>query len=115
MDSQNGRYHVVKVTVPGHKRYTCFLNRLAKILSANRLTTGNVGYDEWQRLPVCEQWVPLPEYSSTGMECSHLCWESLCLNVDHIVVEHHTINVERLDCAQFGVCQGHEAVLCLRK
>ena len=43
------------------------------------------------------------------IECSHLCQNKLCVNAEHIVLETHSINQDRIHCKNQGFCsKGHE-------
>ena len=42
-----------------------------------------------------------------GMEVSHLCHVPLCDNVEHLSLEPHATNTERLKCVNRGSCAGH--------
>jgi len=43
----------------------------------------------------------------SDMDCSHLCHNSLCVNVNHISLEHHFINNNRQYCLNSNLCYGH--------
>ena len=87
------KYHHVQVTLPGGKRYTCYLHRLMKMLEANQYQMENLTVEEWSILPDYLKWIKLPDFDTTGLECSHLCWNVLCLRSDHIVIESHKVNI----------------------
>lgn len=40
-------------------------------------------------------------------DCSHLCHNSLCINPDHISLEPHHINNNRIHCRNEMNCSGH--------
>ena len=42
-----------------------------------------------------------------GLEASHLCHNSLCINPHHITLEPHAINNQRIHCKLFHHCTGH--------
>ena len=42
-----------------------------------------------------------------GLEASHLCHNSLCINPDHISLEPHFVNNNRRFCKNFQKCTGH--------
>ncbi|PJE77853.1 hypothetical protein CI610_03218 [invertebrate metagenome] len=44
---------------------------------------------------------------SSDLDCSHLCHNSLCINVDHISLEPHFINNNRQYCLNSNICHGH--------
>lgn len=43
----------------------------------------------------------------SDMDCSHLCHNSLCVNVNHISLEHHFINNNKQYCLNSNLCYGH--------
>lgn len=42
-----------------------------------------------------------------GLDVSHLCHSSLCVNPLHLALEPHHINNNRIHCANAGECLGH--------
>ena len=40
-------------------------------------------------------------------EVSHLCSNKLCIQVEHLSLEPHCINIERITCVLYGICNGH--------
>ena len=49
-----------------------------------------------------------------NMHCSHRCHNSLCVNVEHLTIEHAFVNSNRRSCATAMKCFGHcEAPSCL--
>jgi len=44
---------------------------------------------------------------SPEMHCSHLCHNSLCINVDHLILETPFVNGNRKLCAREKKCIGH--------
>ena len=124
---ENG-YFSTKITFPGGRR-TVNLSRLLKMFQVckslrcaycitpllghtyqvNRLIFQNNNFSSWKMLPKSEQWIKIQD----DLECSHLCWEQKCLNMDHLIVESHQDNQERKKCANQGVCTGHQLYNCL--
>lgn len=41
-------------------------------------------------------------------DVSHLCHNSLCINKDHLTLEPHNINNNRIHCANENQCFGHQ-------
>ena len=56
----------------------------------------------------------LPREDSAGnpLDVSHICHNSLCVNISHLVLEPHYINCSRKDCIRYGRCENH-APACL--
>ncbi len=42
-----------------------------------------------------------------NLDVSHLCHEKTCINIDHLSLERHTINNNRLRCKKKDDCIGH--------
>ena len=42
-------------------------------------------------------------------ETSHLCHNKLCVNIDHLSLEPHSVNTQRRACVTNGRCIGHGA------
>ena len=42
------------------------------------------------------------------LECSHLCHNKCCINVEHLTLESKRINSSRKVCARRRTCQGHD-------
>lgn len=42
-----------------------------------------------------------------SLDCSHLCHNRLCINPDHLSLEPHGINMQRVNCMSEGVCRQH--------
>lgn len=42
-----------------------------------------------------------------GLEVSHLCHEPLCLTVQHLNAEPHSVNMSRAQCVFRAKCTGH--------
>ena len=53
------------------------------------------------------------EQSEQKLECSHTCGRKLCVNVEHLVVEPHFVNMERNHCFAQGSCTGLHSPHCL--
>jgi hypothetical protein len=43
-----------------------------------------------------------------GYEVSHLCHKPLCIAFEHLSLEPHSVNTERLKCLNRGNCGGHD-------
>lgn len=41
------------------------------------------------------------------LECSHLCHNRMCVNINHLVLEKKTENLSRKVCFRRKACQGH--------
>lgn len=48
--------------------------------------------------------MPTVDENNNKVECSHICHNKLCVNVNHIVLEPHAINLDRLHCKNQGLC-----------
>ena len=57
--------------------------------------------------------MPRLDENNNKLECSHLCHNTLCVNADHIVVEPHAINQERIHCKNQGHCSKCHKPYCL--
>ena len=44
------------------------------------------------------------QFSSAGLEVSHLCHRKLCINPMHLTLESHDTNQERIHCVLQGFC-----------
>ena len=49
-----------------------------------------------------------PYPSLTDNEYSHLCGNAACVNVDHIRLEPHQLNCDRITCHKTKECRGHQ-------
>ena len=56
---------------------------------------------------------PIVNSDGHNVEISHLCHNSLCLNIDHLVLETHFTNCSRVDCAVRRICCGSHIRPCL--
>lgn len=52
----------------------------------------------------------LDDISDDGIEVSHLCHNSLCVNPQHLSYEPHQVNTIRRACVNAGRCTGHFGV-----
>ena len=57
--------------------------------------------------------MPSHDLNNNKIECSHLCHHTLCVNPDHIVLEPHTINQDRIHCKNQGHCSKSHQPYCL--
>ncbi len=57
----------------------------------------------------------MPRFDEKGaaVECSHLCHNKLCVNPDHILIENHALNQDRIHCKGQGMCSGAHVPHCL--
>ena len=72
------------------------------MLEANKYQMEELTFDEWSDLPGHLQWIPLPDYETSGVECSHLCWNTDCVNTDHIVLESHKVRSYKKNVPKSG-------------
>ena len=83
---RGGGYGIMNVRMPGsHSRTTMRVHRLAYIIHTGSL------------IPQDRQ-----EY-----DVSHLCHNSLCVNIHHLSLEPHCINNTRKICKRQKECKGH--------
>ena len=57
--------------------------------------------------------MPSLDENNNKLECSHICHETLCVNVEHIKIETHTINQDRIHCKNQGQCSKNHKPYCL--
>lgn len=57
----------------------------------------------------------IPSHDNTGspVEISHLCNNKLCLNTEHLTLESHMNNMERMSCFAQGHCIKAHSPYCL--
>ena len=57
----------------------------------------------------------LPRRSASGepLEVSHLCHNSICIKAEHLVLEPHSINMERMGCRIRQLCTRGHSPFCL--
>ena len=79
-------------------------------MQANKLIFQNTNFSSWKMLPQLEQWIGI----HSDLECSHLCWNRKCVNMDHVIIEEHKANLDRIECALQGLCNGHEIYNCFK-
>ena len=60
-----------------------------------------------------EMRVTRSQFKHAGVECSHLCHSRLCVNPQHIVLESHATNQERIHCKSQGLCSKLHVPWCL--
>lgn len=84
--TSDGRYGRLVVTFPDHSRKDMRVTRLLYMMKHETLQ------------------IPTHDIENRRLEMSHLCHESLCINTDHLILESHTINMEREHCANQGFC-----------
>ena len=59
--------------------------------------------------------MPKVDKNNNSIECSHLCHNKICVNAEHIILEAHSINQDRIHCRDQGHCSKcHEphCILC---
>ena len=57
--------------------------------------------------------MPKLDKNSNTIECSHLCQNKLCVNADHIILETHATNQDRIHCKGQGFCSKSHEPHCL--
>ena len=57
--------------------------------------------------------MPRVDQNNNKVECSHICHTKLCVNADHITIEPHAINQERIHCKDQGHCSKCHKPYCL--
>lgn len=57
--------------------------------------------------------MPRVDENNNRVECSHICHNTVCVNADHIVLEPHAINQDRLHCKNQGLCSKCHKPYCL--
>ena len=57
--------------------------------------------------------IPLVNNDMKDLELSHLCNNKLCVRSDHIVLESHSVNMERIHCFNQGICTDSHNPECL--
>ena len=62
---------------------------------------------------LCANDMPKLDENSNPLECSHLCHNKLCVNPDHITLENHATNQERIHCKGQGHCSKCHEPHCL--
>ena len=82
-------YPVKRVTWPNKKSSLCRVQRLVMMVKTGHL---------------------LAEMDDDGetVEVSHLCHYRDCVNVEHLTLETHWINLGRRQCVAAGRCLGHQ-------
>ena len=62
-----------------------------------------------------EQTFDIREHDDSGekLEMSHLCHHKLCVRQNHLVLEPHSVNMERQHCFHQGLCTGAHEPNCL--
>ena len=81
---QHGKYGHIKIKFPGRNKST--------VMNVHRLLV----------------MINMGTYSiDSHLDASHLCHNSLCCNVEHIVLEPRTVNLARRVCNAENACSGH--------
>lgn len=57
--------------------------------------------------------MPSVDNNNNRIECSHLCQNKLCVNPDHIILETHAQNQDRIHCKGQGFCAKCHEPHCL--
>ena len=101
-------YGKLAVTMPGSGRRMYFrVHRLAYYLYNyfNPLQTESENILDFS----------LPSHDETGhiIEVSHICHNALCTNPQHLVLELHSTNMERIHCSKQGICTHPHSPYCL--
>ena len=56
--------------------------------------------------------IPLHDEHGKKLDVSHLCHNKACVNANHLILEAHEVNMERLHCVAQGFCtMNHTACL----
>lgn len=57
----------------------------------------------------------LPKSDSNGdnLDVSHICHNTLCVNINHLTLESHLINCSRNECVSLGKCTDQHFPACL--
>ncbi|VDI29238.1 Hypothetical predicted protein [Mytilus galloprovincialis] len=55
--------------------------------------------------------MPQIDENNNKVECSHICHQTLCVNPEHILIEPHAINQDRLHCKNQGIALKVTAIL----
>jgi len=87
--ARKGVYGAKKLTPPGHKSISPTVHRALYMCHIKSVE------------------IP-PE-----IDVSHVCHVNLCVNILHLVLEDHNINMGRLACKHDGVCSGEHHPPCL--
>lgn len=76
-------YGVIKAKFPDSKWHTMHVHKLLYLVHHKKLSV------------------------EPGLEVSHLCHVALCVRAEHLSLEPHTVNTDRLKCTNRGTCSGH--------
>lgn len=57
--------------------------------------------------------MPRLDNNNNKIECSHLCHNKICVNSEHLVLEPHATNQERIHCKGQGICSKSHEPYCL--
>ena len=60
-----------------------------------------------------DRYIPPYDADGSALDVSHLCGHSLCVNEDHLTLETHSVNMERVHCQSQHVCTGAHYPLCM--
>jgi hypothetical protein len=86
---QGGMYGVIKLSVPGYKPCVKNVHRALYMCHYKNL-----------HLPA-------------ALDVSHICHMTKCVNIDHLVLESHVTNMERLECKNDGKCSMKHRPPCI--
>ena len=76
-----------------------------------RMTVHKLVYFLHKRQRPCD--LPQRDAHGSPYEISHICHQTLCTNMQHLVRETHSINQERLHCKNQGHCSQTHTPFCL--
>ena len=57
--------------------------------------------------------IPRVYFGSIQMDVSHRCNVKTCINPEHLILEPHTVNMERIHCLASGICSHGPDNSCL--
>ena len=97
--SNNATYGQKRLTVPhlDIKSKVFYIHRLAYMLKFNNFDLPH----------------GVRSAGTRPLEVSHLCHDSLCANPDHLVLEPHEANAERISCRLMQHCVGTHKPACI--
>ena len=57
--------------------------------------------------------LPKTDEFGCNLDVSHVCHNTLCINIAHLALESHHINCSRKHCVDIGRCNGEHEPACL--
>ncbi len=67
-------------------------------------------YLQYQLSPTEFKWT---DAEGRPAECSHVCHNPSCVRIDHLIIERHSSNMERIHCRQQGTCSKTHKPYCM--